>query len=59
MARSDAARTRPLVATLFAGYMGFTVLCGMYFFTAPAAFSAAVAICLMLAFTASSKAAAR
>jgi len=58
MARSDAARTRPLVATLFAGYMGFTVLCGMYFFTAPAVFSAAVAICLMLAFTASSKAAA-
>lgn len=49
LARSDPARARPLVATLFAGYFGFTVLCGMYFFTAPAAVSAAVAICLALA----------
>jgi hypothetical protein len=53
MAKSDAGRTRPLIATLFAGYLAFTVLCGMFFFTAPAAVSAAVAICLALAFTAS------
>lgn len=49
MAQSDAARTRPLVATLLAGYLAFTVVCGVYFFTAPAAFSAAAAICLALA----------
>jgi len=53
IAKNDPARTRPLVATLFAGYLAFTVLCGMYFFTAPAAVSAAAAICLALAFTAS------
>lgn len=55
MARSDPARTRPLVATLFAGYLAFTILCGMYFFTAPAALSAAVAICLALALTGTSR----
>ena len=59
MARSDPARARPLIATLFAGYVAFTVLCGMYFFTAPAALSAAVAICLALAFTASGTGASR
>lgn len=55
MARSDPARTRPLVATLLAGYLAFTILCGLYFFTAPAALSAAVAICLALALTGTSR----
>jgi hypothetical protein len=54
LARSDPARTRPLVATLLAGYLAFTILCGLYFFTAPAALSAAAAICLALALTATS-----
>ena len=49
IARSDPARARPLIATLFLGYFGFTILCGMYFFTAPAAVSAAAGICLALA----------
>jgi len=49
MAKSDAARVRPLIATLFLGYLGFTLLCGIYFFTAPAVVSAAVTICLALA----------
>jgi hypothetical protein len=53
VAKSDPARARPFIATLLAGYLGFTVLCGIYFFTAPAALSAAVAICLALAFSAS------
>jgi len=47
---SDAARISPLLATLFLGCMGFTILGGAFFFVAPAAFSAAVAICLALAF---------
>src|SRR5262252_2110602 len=37
MAKSDPVRARPLIASLFCGYLGFAVLCGMYFFTAPAA----------------------
>jgi len=55
MAKTDAARLRPLLASLFLGYLAFTVLCGRYFFIAPAAFSAAVAICLALAFMAAHK----
>jgi hypothetical protein len=49
IAKSDPARARPLIATLFLGYLGFTILCGLYFFTAPAAVSAAAGICLALA----------
>lgn len=51
MSRNDPARARPLIATLALGYMGYTVLCGMYFFTAPAVVSAAATICIALAFT--------
>ena len=50
IAKSDPARARPLIASLFLAYFAFTVLCGMFFFTAPAAVSAAVGICLALAF---------
>ena len=49
IAKSDPARARPLIATLFAGYLGITLLCGIYFFTAPAVVSAAATICLALA----------
>ena len=52
IAKSDPARARPLIVSLFLGYLALTVLCGMYFFTAPAALSAAAAICLALAFAA-------
>ncbi len=51
LAKRDSAGARPFVASLFLAYLGFTILCGVYFFIAPAAFSAAVAICLALAFT--------
>jgi len=51
LAKSDPVRTRPFVASLFLAYLGFTILSGVYFFIAPAAFSAAVAVCLALAFT--------
>ena len=53
MAKSDPVWARRLVATLFAAYLAFTVLCGIYFFIAPAALSAATTICLALAFVAS------
>jgi hypothetical protein len=51
LAKSDPVRARPFVGSLFLTYLGFTILCGVYFFIAPAAFSAAVAVCLALAFT--------
>ncbi len=49
LAKTDAVRMRPLLVSLFLGYLAFTVVSGKYFFIAPAAFSAAVAICLALA----------
>ena len=51
IAKADPAKARPLIATLCLGYIGFTILCGVFFFTAPAAVSAAAAICVALAFT--------
>jgi hypothetical protein len=50
LAKSDPVAARPFVGSLCLAYVGFTILCGVYFFIAPAAFSAAVAICLALAF---------
>ena|SRR5689334_3959973 len=51
LAKDDPARVRPLVATLTLGYLAFTVLSGMFFFTAPAVVSAAATVCIALAFT--------
>jgi hypothetical protein len=51
LAKRDPVAARPFVASLFLAYLGFTILCGVYFFIAPAAFSAAVAVCLALALT--------
>ena len=51
LAKRDPVGARPFVGSLFLAYMGFTILSGVYFFFAPAAFCAAVAICLALAFT--------
>jgi hypothetical protein len=51
LVKSNPAGARPFVVSLFLAYLGFTILCGRYFFIAPAAFSAAVAVCLALAFT--------
>ena len=54
-AKTDPLATRPFVASLLAGYLAFTIVGGLYFFFVPAAFSAAVAICLALAFTSAKK----
>ena len=51
LAKRDPVAVKPFVASLFLAYLGFTLLCGVYFFIAPAAFSAAAAVCLALAFT--------
>jgi RsiW-degrading membrane proteinase PrsW (M82 family) len=54
-AKTDPLATRPLVASLLVGYLAFTIVGGLYFFFVPAASSAAVAICLALAFTSAKK----
>ncbi len=51
LAKSNPVGARPFVGSLFLAYLGFTILSGVYFFLAPALFSAAVAVCLALAFT--------
>ena len=54
-AKTDPRATRPFVASLLVAYLAFTIVGGLYFFFVPAAFSAAVAICLALAFTSAKK----
>ena len=51
MSKSDPARIRPMIAVLATGYLGYTVLCGTFFFTAPAVVAAAATLCIALAFT--------
>src|SRR3989442_9126629 len=51
LAKRAPAGARPFVGSLLLAYLGFTILCGVYFFMAPAVFSAAVAVCLVLAFS--------
>jgi hypothetical protein len=55
MARADPLAIRPMVATLLAASLAFTVVGGVYFFVAPAAMSAAISICLALALTSAKK----
>ena len=54
-AKTNPLATRPVVASLLVGYLAFTIVGGLYFFFVPAAFSAAVAICLALALTSAKK----
>jgi hypothetical protein len=51
MSKSDPARIRPLIAVLGVGYLGYTVLFGTFFFTAPAVVAASATLCIALAFT--------
>src|SRR5258708_33162903 len=55
LSKRDPVGARPFLGSPFLAYLGFTILCGVYFFAAPAAFSAAAAICLALAFTSARK----
>ena len=53
MSKTDPARARPMIGALALGYLGYTLLCGIYFWTAPALYSAAATLCIALAFTSS------
>ena len=55
VAKADPLAIRPMVATLLVASLAFTIVSGIYFFFAPAAISAAIAVCLALAFTSAKK----
>jgi len=48
-------QARPMVAVIFAAFVGLTVLDCLYFFTVPLVFVIAVAVCLALALIASGR----
>jgi hypothetical protein len=54
-AKADPLAARPMVASLLVASLAFTVVGGLYFFFAPAAMSAAIAVCLALALTSAKK----
>ncbi len=49
LAKTDAARVRPMVALFFCGYVAFALLSWRYFFAAPLVGEIAIAACLGLA----------
>lgn len=55
LAKSDAARLRPILASFLLGFVVNAIIAWMYFFPVPAVMAAAIALCLGLA-TAASKA---
>jgi len=55
LAKNEAARLRPIVASFFVAFVFNAVVAWKYFFPVPAVFAAAIAICLGLAFLAAKK----
>ena len=49
LAKTDAARLRPIIATFLVGYLAMAVNSYMYFFLAPVVVEAVIAICLGMA----------
>jgi len=49
LARTDAARLRPMMATLMVGFLAFAVNSCLYFFLAPVIVEVLIALCLGLA----------
>ena len=49
LAKSEAARLRPLMVTFLLGYLAFAVIAGTYFFAAPAVVEVLIASCMGLA----------
>ncbi len=57
LAKTDAARLRPIMATFLVGYAALAVNAGMYFFIGPVVTEILIAACLVMAFiTAKSRA---
>jgi len=49
LAKSEAARARPIMLTMLAAYLGIGVLGWMYFFAAPLIMAVAICVCIVLA----------
>jgi hypothetical protein len=49
LARTDAARLRPMMTTLFVVFAGYAVIDFLYFFTAPIVLTVPALLCIMLA----------
>src|SRR6185437_8081059 len=50
LAKTDASRLRPILATFVAGYLAFAVCSSEYFFAPPVIAEILIAVCLALAF---------
>ena len=50
LAKTDAARLRPIIASFFAAFVANAVIGRMYFFVLPVLMASVIAICLALAF---------
>jgi hypothetical protein len=57
LAKIDALRLRPILATFVVGYLGFAVVSYRYFFAAPVITEILIALCLALAIASSKRAA--
>jgi len=55
LAKTDAARLRPILATFMVGYIAFAVDSYLYFFLLPVFFELAIALCLGLAMVSAGK----
>ena len=55
LAKTDAARLRPIIATFFAAFVANAVLGWMYFFILPVIMATVIAVCLGLAFVMAGK----
>ena len=56
LAKTDALRLRPVLATFLVGYLGFAVVSWQYFFAAPVITEILIALCLGLAIASARKA---
>lgn len=56
LAKTDAARLRPVIATILVACVVNAVLAWLYFFAVPAVMAAAISVCLLLAFIAAGRA---
>ncbi len=55
LAKTEAARLRPIIAAFFLAFVGNAILSGMYFFVIPVVMATVIAICLTLAFVMAGK----
>lgn len=55
LAKTDASRLRPIIASLFIAFIANAIIGWMYFFAVPVVMAVVIAICLALAFVSAGK----